>query len=63
MPNPDPTTTPHPDALKLPARIDRCLLPELTPDGRAIYSTDALEYMCGKRWSLRCPAEAESGKR
>ena len=46
MPNPDsPATTPHPSALKLPARFDRCMRPELTPDGRAIYSTDALEYV------------------
>ena len=46
MPGPNtPATTPHPDALKLPARFDRCMLPQLTPDGRCVYSTDALEYM------------------
>ena len=46
MPDPTPTpTTPHPDALKLPTRFDRCLLPQLTPDGRCVYSTDVLEYV------------------
>ena len=46
MPGPDPPATElHPDALMLPERFDRCLLPELTPDGRCVYSTDALEYM------------------
>ena len=50
MPNPDPlATTPHPSALKLPARFDRCMLPELTPDGRAVYSTDALENVLVSR--------------
>ena len=44
-PNTPSPTTPHPDALKLPARFDRCLLPQLAPDGRCVYSTDALEYM------------------
>ena len=29
-----------------PARFDRCMLPELTPDGRCVYSTEALA-----RWS------------
>ena len=71
MPNPEPATTPHPDALKLPARFDRCLLPELTPDGRAIYSTDALEYMlvakCGfsreqaRAWLLRVTTDTSPG--
>ena len=46
MPSPDPpATAPHPSALKLPARFDRCMLPDLTPDGRCVYSTDALEHL------------------
>ena len=44
---------PDPRALQLPARFDRCLLPQLTPDRRLIYSTDALEYLLVLRhgWS------------
>ena len=74
MPNPDPTTslsTPHPSALKLPARFDRCMLPELTADGRCVYSTDALEYVlvakCGftmeqaRAWLLRVTTDTSRG--
>lgn len=72
MPGPDPpTTTPHPDALKLPARFDRCLLPQLTPDGRAVYSTDALEYLLvaklghtreqARAWLLRVTTDTTPG--
>ena len=52
---PGPTTSqspPCPGCLKLPARFDRCLLPELTPDGRLVYYTDALEYVLVSRCGL-----------
>ena len=72
MPAPDPpATAPHPSALKLPARFDRCVLPELTPDGRCVYSTDALEYMlvakCGysreqaRAWLLKVTTDTTPG--
>ena len=72
MPNPDPpATSPHPGALKLSARFDRCLLPQLTPDGRCVYSTDALEYVlvakCGftreqaRVWLLHVTADTSPG--
>ena len=72
MPDPDPPATElHPDALQLPARFDRCLLLDLTPDGRCVYSTDRLEYVlvskCGfsreqaRAWLLRVTTDTSPG--
>ena len=70
MPAPDPPATePHPSALELPARFDRCMLPDLTPDGRCVYSTDTLEYVakCGfsyeqaRAWLLRVTTDTTPG--
>ena len=70
-PNTPSPTTPHPDALKLPSRFDRCLLPDLTPDVRCVYSTDALEYVLVSRlgysreearaWLLRVTTDTSPG--
>ena len=56
MPPPTSPDTPDPRALQLPARYDRCLLDELTPDGRLVYSTDALDRGWGRR--RRCDQAA-----
>ena len=43
---------PDPRTLRLPACFDRCLLPECTPDGRYVYSTDALECLLVARQGM-----------